>query len=556
MRISPRSLPRLLVSGLTALGLGLSACGSPEVGSDDRGDRIEIGTTSTIVTLDPADAYDVASNLAIYNLGDRLYRYSADGIDLEPSLATALPDISDDGLTYTIPLRPGVKFHDGTDFNAEAMAFSLRRFIENKGRAAFLIDGLLEEIEVTGEYELTLTLAYPFAAFTDLLTYPGLCAVSPAAYELAEGEFEPNTFVGTGPYELANYGSDSLQLDVFEDYWGELPVNDGIDLQRFSSAANLYNAFRSEAIDVAYRALDPDQVRSLVDLADDPDGGWQVISTESPVISYLVINAQQPPFDRVEVRRALAAALDRDLLNDRVFYGQATPLYSLIPPSFPVSEPVFAERYDREPNLDRAREMLTDAGFTPANPLELEIWYGSNSPTARLAAIVFQAQADRDFGSLLKVKPNGVEAATAYGYLDKGVYPSFLLSWYADFFDADNYLKPFLECAEGSIETGCVLGESQYHGSFFYSARANELVEAQRQETDPDKRAEMLAELQAIVADEVPYLPLWQSKDYAFAQSDIDGVQLSATQQILPFATIQTRSDESVRSSQIGRAHV
>lgn len=541
MRLRSRSLPTTLFASLATLTIGLSACTAPEVSetADDRGDRIEIGTTSTVVTLDPADAYDQASNVAIYNLGDRLYRYSTNSTAIEPSLATALPQISDDGLTYTIPIRQGVRFHDGTDFNAEAMAFSLRRFIENKGRAAFLLADLVASIEATGDYELTIKLAYPFAAFTDLLTYPGLCAVSPAAYEIAEGDFEPNTFVGTGPYRLADYGSDNIKLDAFEDYWGTPPQNDGIVLQRFSSPANLYNAFRSKGIDIAYQALDPDQIRSLMELADQPAGGWQVFSSESPSISYLVINAQQPPFDRVEVRQALAAAIDRDLINERVFYGQAQPLYSLIPPSFPVSNSVFADRYGKTPDLDRAKALLIAAGFSVENPLTLEIWYGSNSPASRLAAIVMQAHADRYLDGLLKIDPHSVEAATAYGYLDKGVYPSFVLSWYADFFDPDNYLKPFLDCADGSAKQGCVAGESQYHGSFFFSDRANELLAAQRSESDPTKRAAMLDELQTIVADEVPYLPLWQSKNYAFAQSDIDGVQLNATQQVLPFATIR-----------------
>jgi len=544
MHLRFRSFRTSLFAGLVTLAIGLNACTAPATNDAiDRGDhpinRIEIGTTSTVVTLDPADAYDQASSVAIYNLGDRLYRYQANSTAIEPSLATALPQISEDGLTYTIPIRRGVTFHDGTAFNAEAMAFSLRRFIANKGRAAFLLADLVESIEATGEYELTLKLAYSFPAFTDLLTYPGLCAVSPAAYTIAEADFEPNTFVGTGPYRLADYGSDNLKLDAFADYWGTPPQNDGIVLQRFSSPANLYNAFRSKGIDVAYQALDPDQIRSLIDLSEQPAGGWQVISSESPSISYLVINTQQPPFDRVEVRQALAAAIDRDLINERVFYGQAQPLYSLIPPSFPVSQPVFADRYGKTPNLDRAKALLLKAGFSTENPLKLEIWYGSNSPASRLAAIVMQAHADRDLDGLLKIDPHSVEAATAYGYLDKGVYPSFVLSWYADFFDPDNYLKPFLDCAEGSINKGCIAGESQYHGSFFYSDRANELLGAQRRETDPAKRKAMLVELQAIVAAEVPYLPLWQSKDYAFAQSDIDGVQLNATQQILPFATIR-----------------
>ncbi|WP_246198822.1 ABC transporter substrate-binding protein [Sodalinema gerasimenkoae] len=143
---------------------------------DSVGDRIRLGTTAQIVTLDPADAYEQSSMLAIANLGETLYRYELDeqgDLTLVPTLATDLPRLSDDELTYTIPLREDVVFHDGTPFNAEAMAFSLRRFRDNKGRASFLLGDLLGDIEATGEYELTLTLNYPFAGFAALLTFPG-----------------------------------------------------------------------------------------------------------------------------------------------------------------------------------------------------------------------------------------------------------------------------------------------------------------------------------------------------------------------------------------------
>jgi peptide/nickel transport system substrate-binding protein len=111
---------------------------SPNAGTS----RITIGTTSKIRTLDPADAYEQVSSLWINNLGDRLYSYETGTTQLKPQLATSLPKISKDGLTYTIPLRQGVVFHDGTPFNAEAMAFSLRRFVENKGNRYFFANNL------------------------------------------------------------------------------------------------------------------------------------------------------------------------------------------------------------------------------------------------------------------------------------------------------------------------------------------------------------------------------------------------------------------------------
>ena len=104
--------------------------------SSSNNGRITIGTTLKPRTLDPADAYELMSGNILYNLGDRLYDYELGTNKLVPRLATALPTVSSDGLTYTIPIREGVTFHDGTAFNAAAMEFSIKRFIQNADRKA------------------------------------------------------------------------------------------------------------------------------------------------------------------------------------------------------------------------------------------------------------------------------------------------------------------------------------------------------------------------------------------------------------------------------------
>jgi peptide/nickel transport system substrate-binding protein len=165
--------------------------------------RITIGTTSKPRTLDPADAYELASLGLVYNMSDRLYTYEPGSTEIKPQLATALPKVSSDGLTYIIPLRQGVVFHDGTPFNAKAMEFSLRRFIENKGKPSFLLSDTVDSMKATGDYELTIKLKQPFAAFPSLLAFSGTCAVSPKAYELGAGKFKPNIFVGDWTLQIS-----------------------------------------------------------------------------------------------------------------------------------------------------------------------------------------------------------------------------------------------------------------------------------------------------------------------------------------------------------------
>jgi len=501
-------------------------------------DRLVLGTTSKIRTLDPADAYEIMSGNLLYNLGDRLYTNRVGSTELEPQLATALPSISEDGLTYTIPLREGVVFHDGTSFNAAAMVFSLQRFMDNQGTPAYLLSNIVEKVDATGDYELTLQLKYPFAAFPSVLAFTGLCAISPTAYDTNPKEFQPSTFVGTGAYQLTEFGADIIRLTPFENYWGTKPANAGLDIQVFSSSANLFNAVQTGAIDVAYESLDPDQIGSLETQAQ--QGKLQVIKSSGNGIHYLTVNVLSPPLDQPPVRQALAAAIDRQFLSDRVFQNQVKPLYSLVPSPILAHSPVF-ERYADANALTRAQDLLKTAGFSITNPATIDLWYRSNLNSNSLAANTIKAMIDDRMAGLMVINLQGVESATAYDNLDKGAYPVFLLDWTPDFLDADNYLEPFLSCEKGSPKNGCQAGASQYQGSFYYNDRVQTLISQERQETDLSKRQADLMAIQTIVAEDVPFIPLWENQSFVFAQNSVTGIVLQPTQQI-NFSTLKKSS--------------
>ncbi|MBD2486134.1 ABC transporter substrate-binding protein [Aulosira sp. FACHB-615] len=492
--------------------------------------RITIGTTAKPRTLDPADAYELASLGLVFNMSDRLYTYEAGSTEIKPQLATSLPKVSQDGLTYTIPLRQGVVFHDDTPFNAKAMEFSIKRFIENKGKPSFLLADTVASVTATGENELTIKLKKPFAAFPSLLAFSGVCAVSPKAYQLGAGKFQPNTFVGTGPYKLAQYGTDSLRMDVFDKYWGEKPVNQGVNVQIQTSPVNLFNAFRTGAVDVAYLSLQPDQIRSLEEGG--KKGDWQAITAQGSVVSYLVLNRNQKPLDKPEVRQAIAAIIDRQLLNERVLYGQADPLYSMIPTTFNVSQPLFKDKYG-DGKFDQAKELLTKAGYSKDNPVKIPLWYPSSSPTRSLAAQTLKSLADTKMEGIVQLEVNTVEGPTFFKDISKGSYPAALLDWYPDFLDPDNYVQPFLACQKGSDAKGCEDGGSQTQGSFYYSETMNKLIDQQRKEQNPAAREKIFAQIQTQVLNDVPYVPLWQNKDYVFAQKGVSNVQLDPTQNLI-----------------------
>jgi peptide/nickel transport system substrate-binding protein len=517
------------------LGLALGCAGNDqptaETSTDGSGNgRITIGTTLTARTLDPADAYETFPGILLYNLGDRLYTYTPGTTELVPQLATETPTISQDGLTYTIPLRNDVTLHDGTPFNAEVMAFSIQRFMENGGRPAYLLSEKIESIEATGEQELTIALNAPFSAFPALLSFSGITPVSPTSYEVGTGMFKPDSFIGSGPYKLASFASDAIKLDVNENYWGEAPANQGIDVQIFTSPANLYNTFKTGGLDVAYQTLDPEQIASLEREAQ--AGGWQVIEAGTNVINYMVLNQRIEPLNDVRVRQAIAAMIDRPLLNERVFQGQAEPLYSLIPPSFDVAKPVFKDAFG-DGNFAKAKTLLTEAGFSEANPLTVEVWYPSASTTRSIVASTLKESIETALPGLVTVNIQNTEGATLWQNVGDGIYPIVLSNWYPDYYDPDTFIQPFLGCSKGDPAKGCEEGPSQGNGSFFYNPKANELIAKQRAEQDMAARQPAIEELQTMMVMEVPYVPLWQNKDYVFAQDGVNNVAIEPTQQFL-----------------------
>jgi peptide/nickel transport system substrate-binding protein len=581
-------------SCLLSLSLLTVAGCNEDIGSSSRAGWITVGTKDKPRTLDSSDAYELKSLGIIANMGERLYTYNPGSNKLVPQLATELPKVSADGLTYTIPIRKGVLFHDGTSFDAEAMAFSLKRFILNSGKPSFLlsdrIDFLRKDkdlktlnpdgLKATGKYELTIKLKQPFAAFPDLLAFPGACAISPKAYKMpilkqdpppqkddkpkdkatlkkekaakkvakkaaAEKEkqekFQPDMFVGTGPYKmLPKRSEDRIELEAFDKYWGAKPLNKGVVVQIYlGSASNLYNSFKTGAVDVAYLSLEPDQILDLQNSS--KEKGWQVKEVDGNGTTYMMLNVKQKPLDKPAVRQALAALIDRPGMNQRVFYGQGKPLYSLIPDNFPQAQDGFKGAYSSVTggsDIARAKKLLKEAGFSAQNPARVQIWYKSSTISDKMIANFLRAYNKKNMEGIMILEPNAAEA-TAFGkMLETGAYPVAFQTWYPDFIDVDTYIQPFLECPEpakvelGVQGQGCKEGGSASQGSFYYDAAMNKMIAEQGKALNPAERSGILQKIQEKAVTDVPQIPLFQTKDFIFSRPGITGANTDPLQNL------------------------
>ncbi len=468
-----------------------------------------VGSRSRIDSVDPAQTYSIGAMQVISALGDTLYTIDAQG-QARPQLATALPRLSADGRRARIPLRTGVRFHDGTPFNADAMVFTLKRFMAI-GKLSYLLGDRVSGVRSVAPLELELELKRPYSPLPQLLSAVNLTPLSPTAYRRHQKGFLNNRFVGTGPYRLSFYSDQQQRLQPFPGYWGRQPANSAIDLVTLSNSTALYGALRSGEIDVLLStSIEGDQQSALQ--ASAHRGELREGVGPALEIGYLTLLTDRAPFNDLRLRQAVARSLDRQTISERVTRGLRTPLRDLVPPSLPGADPQAWPGYDPT----AARSLYRQAGYCNGRRLTLPLTFRSNIPADRLFALTWQAQLRRDLGDCVQLEVTGMEATTAYRQLGDGNFPLILLDWMGDFPDADNYLTPLLACdkAEGDR---CLAGASAASGSFWTAPGLTTDLERSSRITGPERRL-LLQRLQRRTAAASPYLPLWLVAPRAWAR--------------------------------------
>ncbi len=475
--------------------------------------RITVASAGKISSLDPAQASTVNTIQLLSALGDPLYSLDQRG-ELIPRLAAAPPIVSSDGLTVTIPLRGDVLFHDGTRFDADAMAFSLRRFLEI-GSLSYVVGGRISSVEVAAVDRLVLRLSRPSTSLDGLLTSVNLTPVSPTAYSQHRDGFLHHRFVGTGPYRLSDFNEHQQRLEPFEEYWAEPPANKGLDLITLSNSTALYGALRSGEVDVLLSpSIDEDQRHALHTQAQ--RGQLREAIGPATEIGYITLLSNVEPLKDTRLRQALALSLNREEISERVSYGLRRPLRSLIPPSLPGAHGSSWPAHDPE----SARALLDEAGFCGGQPLRIPLTFRSNVPADKLLALTWQAQVKRDLQDCLVLELDGVESTTIYRQLGEGAFKAVMLDWRGSYPDPEAYLTPLLSCSspQGDI---CLEGEAAISGSFWSSEGLQESLNR----TDRLRGAERDRELQrleAMTAAGAAYIPVWLEAPRAWSQPSLE----------------------------------
>ncbi|WAL61521.1 ABC transporter substrate-binding protein [Thermocoleostomius sinensis] len=522
----------ILVIFTAALTLTLSNC-TPQTATTSSGSANAGSGTNTLVfgavgdpvTLESGNATDAYSGYVQQQLYDRLLDFEPGTTTLIPALATDW-SVSDDRLRWTFKLREGVKFHDGTDFNAEAVRANVNRWWNPDDPLGFREAGktyeiwpqlfggfkgsdesLLQDLRVVDDYTVEFILKQPFAAFPAAIASGYFGFSSPAAIRQAGADYGLPSVgaVGTGPYKFVEWrNGDRVVLTNNPDYWqADLPKTDELIFRTIKESSSRLAELRTGSIDFA-ESFSPEQLSEI-----NRDTNLEERRRPSFNVGYLALNPSYEPLSKKEVRHAIAMSINKQALVDAFWSGLAVTDPHFTPPSMKAYQDQSLRDYEYNP--DRAKQLLAEAGYPDG--FDLELWYspitGTVFPTPKPIAEAWAA----DLAAVgIRVSLNTKDWAAYLADRNKAPgYQAFMLAWGGDYGDPDNFYYPHF--GPGSTAD---IGN-------WKNDRVFQLLDEARSEEDETRRAQMYAEVDRILHDEAVRLPMVHSEPLLVQRTNLTG---------------------------------
>jgi glutathione transport system substrate-binding protein len=395
--------------------------------------QITVGVGDNILGLDPTDLNDSVSASA-----SRLFFQGLYGFDRELKLVPVLAEsteVNEDSTQYTVHLRRGVKFHDGTTFDAAAVKLNYDRLRDpaNHLKRQSLLEAV-DKVEVVDEFTVRLVLKAPSGVLLNYLAHTGASILSPKAIAQYGAEISRHP-VGTGPFTFTSWTPDTLKAARNPDYWRkDRPRLDGVTIRCVPESGARLALLRSGEAQFVF-PLPPETVQLI-----ERDQRLVIDKTPSIVAQYVALNTSKKPFDDQRVRQALNYAIDKNAFIKVVYNGFGIPMDAPVAPGIAFYSKQGVWPYDPA----KAKQLLADAGYP--NGFETEIWNFSNTLNNRASQFLQQQLAVVG----VKVTVNPLEAGVATTRLwgaktpEEAQVQMFFGSWAASTGDADWALRPLL----------------------------------------------------------------------------------------------------------------
>ncbi len=505
------------ISLLAALLLFLSAILAGCAGQTDVGplsDQPKEAAQEVIAGLgrDPGVQYGYGAHPPLTRVLETLIGRDVQ-LSYKPELAKSW-DVSDDGLEWTINLQEGVKFHDGSDFNADAAKHNLLRVY---GDSPDLF-GEIESIDIVDEYTLKVSHSQPFAPFLYSLAWPGAAMISPDAIAEDGSVIEP---IGTGPYKRTDWvPGEEMVLEKNENYWGGEPVLEKIVLKNIPDATTRMLALEAGEIDMVIDTggVLPEHVAIL-----ENKPGIDLLSIDGAVPHYMTLNTAKPPFDDVRVRRAIIHAIDTESIIQYALEGYGRVMTSITPHS--ESKWLHPDSLYDFDNQAQALQLLQDAGWSDENEdgyLEkdgekFKITFLLNTgligrwPYMTIAEIIQQQLGQ--IGIIVEIKV--VEGGLWNTSLREG--------------EADLSIRPWAGISPQTRLQSWLHSEGDQNlamGINLNNQTIDSLIEQALAATDEAEAMELLYEVQEIAAEEASIIPIYDEVLINAVRDSIKGYQL------------------------------
>ena len=320
-----------------------------------------VGQIAEPKSLDPSVDTAVNDFRILMNMYDGLVRYKDGTLQPEPALAKSW-EISKDGLTYTFHLREGVKFHDGSPFNAEAVKFTFDRMLDKNNpyhdTGPFPLSFFFSAIDtVTAVDDMTVQfkLKDPYAPFLSNLAYPTGLIVSPAAVKKYGKDFGRHPS-GTGAYKFESWEANSkVVVTRNADYWDGAPSLEAVVFRPITDANTRVAEMLSGGLDVMVE-VPPDSVKQF-----SGNDAFKVYEQAGPHVWFLILNAKEGPFKNKLIRQAANYAINKKALVDNVLQGTADIAAGPTPPAFAWAYNNTLKPYPYDPA--KAKQLLKEAGY-------------------------------------------------------------------------------------------------------------------------------------------------------------------------------------------------
>jgi peptide/nickel transport system substrate-binding protein len=342
-----------LATALLATATACSQPGGPDGGGSGSGagDSAVVGIAYEPDSLSPLLGYGKDGNSKIF---DGLLTLDAD-MKLRPALATALPEVSDDGLTYTYRLRKGVKFSDGEPFGAKDVVFTYRTILDEKTNNASRTElDAVKSVEAAGDDTVVFTLKYPYAPFAQRTVLPIAPEHIAGRQDVNTGAFTTHP-IGTGPYLLTKWSKgEKIAFRANPDYWGGAPKVKKFTMAIIKDDDVRATRLRSGELDGAI--LPPNLAKGFV-----RHSGTRTYAATTYDYRTVTLPTHNKVTGDIAVRRALDIAVDRKAMVDSLLNGEGRPAYGPVP----TNSAWFAKGTERPHDLAAAKKILDDAGWKP-----------------------------------------------------------------------------------------------------------------------------------------------------------------------------------------------